>query len=45
METITIDIDEKILFQLMKLAHEKDITLNCLINDILREAIKEKTDV
>ena len=37
--TITIDIPEEVLFQLMILAHERDITLNQLVQDILREHI------
>ena len=36
-ETITIDLPEKIIFELMLLAHEQDITLNQLIENILRE--------
>ena len=37
--TITIDLPDEILFQLMLLAHERDITLNKLIESILREYI------
>lgn len=39
MSTITIDLPDEILFQLMLLAHERDITLNKLIESILREYI------
>lgn len=35
--TIQIDFDEDLLYQLMLLAHEQDITLNQLIEKILRE--------
>ena len=35
METIDIDIDDDLLFSLMILAHERDITLNQNINFIL----------
>ena len=34
-----IDFPEDLLFELMTIAHEKDITLNQLINQILREHI------
>ena len=37
-EVITIDKD--ILFELMLMAHEQDITFNELINNILRDYIK-----
>lgn len=36
---ITLDLPEEILFQLMLLAHERDITLNKLVESILREYI------
>ena len=39
MSTITIDLPDETLFQLMLLAHERDITLNKLIESILREYI------
>ena len=39
MSTITVDLPEEMLFQLMLLAHERDITLNKLIESILREYI------
>ena len=38
-EQITIDLPDDVLFQLMLFAHEQDITLNQLINTILREQI------
>ena len=34
-----LDLDNDLLFDLMKLAHQKDITLNQLIEQILREVI------
>ena len=41
METIDIDIDDDLLFSLMILAHERDITLNQNINFILSEFLSE----
>ena len=41
METIDIDIDEDLLFQVMLLAHERDITLNQMVNFILSESYSE----
>jgi predicted HicB family RNase H-like nuclease len=35
--TIEIDLDEDLLYQLMLKAHEHDITLNQMIEKILRE--------
>lgn len=40
--TIEIDLPEDVLFSLMKMAHKKDITLNQLFEEILREAIAEE---
>lgn len=37
MTKISLDLDDELLFQLMLLAHEQDITLNQLINQILKE--------
>lgn len=34
---VTIDIPNDLLFRLMLMAHEQDITLNKLINKILKE--------
>jgi predicted HicB family RNase H-like nuclease len=42
-ETIEIEIEEELLFQLMLRAHEQDITLNQLIENILREYIDQLT--
>jgi hypothetical protein len=47
---VELDLDDDLLFGLMKLAHQKDITLNQLIEQILREMIdrtraqKEQTE-
>ena len=39
METIELDLDDDELFKLMRLAHEQDITLNQLINNILQQVV------
>jgi AbrB family looped-hinge helix DNA binding protein len=36
---VDIDLDDKDLFELMKLAHERDITLNRLIENTLRDVM------
>ena len=38
-ETVEIDIEQELLYQIMLLAHERDITLNQMIEHILREYI------
>ena len=43
--TIEIDLEEDLLYQLMLRAHEHDITLNQLIEKILREFIDKETRV
>ena len=43
-ETVEIEIEEELLFQLMLLAHEKDITLNQLVENILREFVDRNTE-
>ena len=40
METIELDISDDDFLALAKIAHEKDITFNKLINDILRRKIE-----
>lgn len=40
-ETVSIELPDKMLFDLMNLAHEKNITLNKLINDIINEMLQE----
>ena len=42
-ETIEIEVEEELLFQLMLRAHEKDITLNQLVENILREYLDQLT--
>ena len=39
--SMPIDLDKEELFQLMSLAHEKDITLNQLVEQILEEVIRK----
>ena len=39
METIELDLDDDELFRLMRLAHEQDITLNQLINNVLQSVV------
>ena len=41
--TIKIDLDEDLLYQLMLKAHEHDITLNQMIERILREYLDQET--
>ena len=43
--TIEIDLDEDLLYQLMLRAHEHDITLNQMIEKILREYLDKETGV
>ena len=38
---VPIDLDDETLLKFMKLAHERDITFNELVEEALREAIKE----
>lgn len=37
-----IDLPEKLWYELMKMAHERDITLNQLISEILQQAIDKE---
>jgi hypothetical protein len=39
METIELNLDDQELFKLMRLAHEQDITLNQLINNMLQQVV------
>ena len=42
---VQIDIPDDVLFNLMLAAHERDITLNQLVGDILREQLdREQTN-
>jgi NTP pyrophosphatase (non-canonical NTP hydrolase) len=43
--TIEIDFDQDLLYQLMLLAHEHDITLNQMIEKILREYLDREHSV
>jgi len=43
--TIELDLDEDLLYQLMLKAHEHDITLNQMIEKILREYLDKETGV
>jgi predicted HicB family RNase H-like nuclease len=43
--TIELDLDQDLLYQLMLKAHEHDITLNQMIEKILREYIDKETGV
>jgi len=43
--TIEIDLDQDLLYQLMLKAHEHDITLNQMIEKILREYLDKETGV
>lgn len=45
METIEIDLDDDLLWDLFMLAHKRDITLNQLITDILKEAIEKELPI
>ena len=36
---VPIELDDAVLYQLMTMAHEQDITLNQLVNNILREML------
>ena len=41
--TVQVDIEDDILFKLMLMAHEQDITLNQLVENILREFIERES--
>lgn len=40
-ETVEIELEDEELFHLMQLAHEQDITLNQLINNVLQSVIDQ----
>jgi hypothetical protein len=40
--TVDLNLDKEILFELMLMAHERDITLNQLVEDILRVFIEQE---
>lgn len=41
-EDVELDLDRDTLFQLMLTAHEQDITLNQLVENILRKVIEDQ---
>jgi len=41
MTTIEINLPEDVIYQLALIAHERDITLNALINEILKDYIEQ----
>jgi predicted DNA-binding ribbon-helix-helix protein len=41
---VEIELEEDIQFALMKIAHERDITLNQLIEQLIREAMDNAED-
>lgn len=43
--TVPVDLDDDEIFTLMKMAHDRDITLNQLVEVILTEVIKKNTDL
>jgi len=42
MVEVELDLDDDMLLQLAMIAHEQDITLNQLINEMLTDFIKEQ---
>jgi len=40
-ETVTIELEQEVLYSLMLMAHEQDITLNQLVEGILRDYINQ----
>ena len=43
--TVELDLDQDLLYQLMLKAHEHDITLNQMIERILREYLDKETGI
>lgn len=41
MESITVDLDKDVLYELMLMAHNRDITLNQLVNELLKKYLEE----
>lgn len=41
-ETVTLNLPDDVIFQLMLNAHEQDITLNQLVNNILKEELEKE---
>ena len=42
---IELELEKELLFDLMFLAHERDITLNQLVENILREYLEKNKDI
>jgi len=42
---IELDLEKELLFDLMFLAHERDITLNQLVENILREYLEKNKGI
>jgi len=42
---IGIELEQDLLYQLMLMAHEQDVTLNQMIERILREYLDQETSV
>lgn len=43
--TVEIELDREEWYQLMMMAHERDITLNQMVEQLLRQAIEHYKDV
>jgi predicted HicB family RNase H-like nuclease len=41
-EEVEVNLPDDVLFELMMMAHEQDITLNQLVNNILREQLAQE---
>jgi predicted HicB family RNase H-like nuclease len=39
---VPLDLSDEMLYNMMKLAHEQDVTLNQLVEQVLREAIERE---
>ena len=39
---VPLDLDDDTMFQMMKMAHERDLTLNKFVEDVLREVLKKE---
>jgi len=40
--TVELNLDKEVLYELMLMAHERDITLNQLVEDVLRTFIEQE---
>jgi len=41
--SVPLELEDELMFELMKMAHERDITLNEMVEEVLRRVIDEKT--